>query len=300
VITVAGTVVPVQILHRLALGVEPRDHVTSARIGGIRVDEELPGPEPSDRRRLGLDPLTVPSTLRPFEPSGGRYKLRHGPRVRESFTLRVHDPLRRYVPRRFVVTLWPAADLAVADEDPPQGPFIPVLSRVVSPWLLPGAAYRLPRTVTAIRGRVTSAGRSVRWPRIRAHAPASGEVLGHTHGDERGEFLLLLPRGGGGFWPPADGLLPVELALTAAPSALPPPTAEQLAARQLDPLADLAEEPVPRSQNPPLPGDLDNPLLRGEAEPADYVESDPTARPVEVLQVGKVFLPPSPYEFLSP
>jgi hypothetical protein len=321
VITVAGTDVPVQILHRLALGVEPIDRVTRSPIGRVRVDEELPGPDPKDVHRLRIDPLSVPSPLRPFEPRGGRFKLRHGRGVRRAFSVRIHDPYRRYAPRRFDVTIWPTPDIrkrddvlgpgdendvAAIDEDPPTGPFIPVLSRVLRPWLLPGAAYALARATTGIRGRVVlgdTDGPAVRWVRIEAVRPVTGQVIGYAHGDERGEFLLLLGESGGGIWPPPGGSFPVDLVMSAAPSALRDPTPDELAARRLDPLVDLAKEPVPRSSNPPQPAELDNPLLRGEVAPAGYVQSATT--PSEALEVGKLGpstplgTSPPPYVFTS-
>jgi hypothetical protein len=139
--------------------------------------------------------------------------------------------------------------------------FMPVLSGGIPPastenirqaWLWPGAAYPVPSRATVLRGRIqreVEPGKlvPVPWTRVVITRPTGGPAdfaaetkLGHAHGDDRGEFLLLLGAEAlsGGvtlptkvavhvwvFLPPADTVfdparpldsLPLELAGTAA------------------------------------------------------------------------------------
>jgi hypothetical protein len=111
--------------------------------------------------------------------------------------IRMYDAARRFVPRRISYPL----PVAIASQGPP--------SRVRRPVLYPGAAYDVPQTATGIRGRVTWNQPAVnevpaRW--VRVEAAINGEVVGRAHGDDRGEFLLLLRSEAGGL-----GDLPVPL-----------------------------------------------------------------------------------------
>ena len=188
------------------------------------------------------------------------------------------------MPRRFAVDIWDLADV-VAGEPPPSGvltppaaaAYVPVRSRLFRPWLLPGAAYALPRGTTGIRGRLMLGPRTpVRWGRVTALG-AGPVVLGTAHGDDRGEFVLVLTETGVVGEPPPT--FDVELAVSG-----PDPT---LAPDPVDLLADLPVEPVARSANPPAPADLDSPLLRGEVVPAGHIASI-AARETYHVPVGEV------------
>jgi hypothetical protein len=75
------------------------------------------------------------------------------------------------------------------------------------PAFFPGAAYDTSDRVTGLRGRVlVSRGGNpptpVRWPRVaasldaaggRGPRPAGGATIAWAHGDQHGEFLLILP-----------------------------------------------------------------------------------------------------------
>jgi hypothetical protein len=290
------------VLHRLALAVEPIDAVTGLPAGRrARVGWE-PDRPPGPRSRPGrggppLDPLARPGT-RPLESNGTaafklRYTLGHGrragtirprvpagrpPATPPSVVVLVDDPSRRFVPRRFEMQLWTLAEAEAADRPTP-GAVVPARSRLLRPWLLPGAAYLTTRTATALRGRVaTPAGIPVPWLRVEALGPG-GLRVGFAHGDERGEFLLLVT-GTGTLVPPPPAQLGIELVISGPPAGAPPGP----------PL-----EPVPRSSAPPLPSDLDNPLLRGEALPAGYQVS--TTRPSLAVDLGRVSTQPSPFPF---
>lgn len=276
--TIETAVGTADVLHRLALAVETVDAVTHRPIR-VRTGREVPL-------------LLLGSVADPFWPcldletnGRGRSVLRHGPSVPALITIRFVDPSYRFVPRRFRIPLWTLADVAAADASPPSGPYIPVRSRLLRPWLLPGSAYELPRGTTGVRGRITRAGNPVRWARISASGP--GNVLvGWTHGDERGEFLLVITDTGL-LPPPAPSSINIDLVVSAGPQQ---PTTDQ------DRYTDLVVEQVPPSAVPPNANDLDNDVLRGVARPAGYVDS--TAIPTGVVaEIGAITTLPNDIDF---
>jgi hypothetical protein len=304
--TIRAGIGPVQVLHRLALGVEPVDAFTRAPIGrGVRIGREAPRP-PRRRRGTGpLDPLARRRDLALESNGTGRFKLRHGPELGEAATVvvRVDDPYRRYVPRRFEVAIWTFAEVTASEDwppttaspaKPPTGPFVATRSRLLRPWLAPGSTYALPRGTTGLRGTVTIGGRPLPWPRVDALGPGD-VVVGRAHGDERGEFLLVVT-GTGTLVPPPLTTLDVRVVLRGLRPSTPgdPPVPGALPAD--DPLVGLPLEPVARSANPPAPGDLDNPLLRGETPPVSYVPST-TPPPAVTLEIGRVRAVPAPFPF---
>jgi hypothetical protein len=109
------------------------------------------------------------------------------------------------------------------------------------PGLYPGAAYDLSGLATGLRARAVwrIAGKTVpaRWVRVRAER--AGQPLAHAHGDDRGEFLLLLGPDAGQFLPLA---LALDVIVMAPPQ--PPDLAALASALRKDPLADLPLEPV--------------------------------------------------------
>jgi hypothetical protein len=260
------------VLHRLALALEIRDALTSRPVTApVAVRRE------DSRRQL--------------TGSGGRFLLLFGPGIRDEADLRVTDATRQVVPRRFRIPLWSLADVEAADQEPP-GPYIQALSRLLRVWLSPGAAGLPGPGFTVIRGRIAHGTEPVRWARIAARGPG-GVIVGRAHGDERGEFLLPVT-GSGATPPPVPSQITVDLLVYArGPGGPPPPTAQELA---LDPLADLPLEAVPRSSSPPLPADLDNPLLRGVPLPPFYV---PSTAPVstQAVDVGDLLLLRTPLQF---
>lgn len=298
-----GTDIPVHAMHRLVLGARPFDAATGLPLARpVHVAEELPFAELGTERRRPRNPTAPPTNLRPFESAGtARFKLRLGPRVRRTFTVRVFDQDRHIVPRRFDVEVWgvpvpgqplPAAeDLAAADQVPPTAPFIPIASRLLQVWMYPGSAHVL-AGVTGIRGRVEHAGRPLRWVRVEAVRRGTNRIVGRAHGDERGEFVLVV-RQPSLVWPLSSSTFDVELVIHASPGALNAPTDVELEARRRDQLSDLIVETVPRTSVNHAAGELDNPQLRGDAVPATYVQSP--NRPVETLHVGQLATVPTPY-----
>ena len=254
--TIDTTVGTADVLHRLLLAVECVDAVLRRRLdAGIRIGREL------DSRLLapGHDPdwpcLNLPAA------GPGRAVLRFDYRtpVHTDLVFRIVDPARRFVARRLQLPPWQLTEILAAEQNPP---VVPAGSRLLRPWLSPGAGYRTPRGVTSIRGRVTRAGKPVRWARLTGLGPGN-QPVGWAHADERGEFLLVIDSTGT-LPPPAPDTLPVDLVVV-APSPAPP-----LPDPDTDQYADLVIETLARSANPPTPQDLDSDVLRGRSMPAGY------------------------------
>jgi len=254
-----------RILHRLSLALEVLDALSSQ-----------PAPAPIAVHR--------DDSRRQLSATGGRFVLLFsrlrlrtpydGAQTGGTASLRITDPSRQYVPRRFSIDLWPLDQVEAVDRTP-AGPYVPTLSRLLRVWISPGSAYLPGRGFSLIRGRVVRGIAPVRWPRVAARGPG-GVIVGRAHGDERGEFLLPITSLGA-MAPPAPSTLPVDLLVWARdPGGPPPVTDEELA---IDPLADLPVDQVGRSQAPPRPADLDSPLLRGEVLPPLYV---PSAQPFPI------------------
>ncbi len=232
-----------ELITRLAFGVEPIDALRGGRVTGpLRVTfDECPRPL---------------HTWRPFPPGvrlddvlpqmerhqSGRYARRYGRDTPEQIRLRISDSRRRYVPRRFIVAIATETTVTTAETDPAI-PDVAIAARVASIHLHPGANADVPGGVSAIRGRVRRAdGSPAPWVRVRANRTGTAEQFGFTHGDDRGEFLLVLatPPGTVGMSPDP---VAVELIVGVAPAVLPPP-ADPLVPI-VDPLWQLFEEPLP-------------------------------------------------------
>jgi hypothetical protein len=264
-----------RITHRLRLAVEVLDPLSSrpvtAPVAVRRDDSPRQLSATGDRGRFVLNfsrlqPRSADSSQRP----------------RRTAELRVTDPSRQYVPRRFSVPLRRLAEVEDADRVPP-GTFVPALSRVLRVWLSPGAAYQPGGGFTLLRGRVVRGTEPVRWPRVAAAQGPGQRIVGRAHGDDKGEFLLPITDLGTAGPLVTTAFLPVTLLVWArGPGGPPPPSAQELAA---DPLADLPVEAIASSAVPPTPADLDSPLARGEQLPPFYVPSTAPA-PVIGAEIG--------------
>jgi hypothetical protein len=291
----------VRVLHRLALGVEPVDALTRLPTGGaVRVGRELPSlPR---RFRRGSEPLDRLARRRDLalEHNGtGRFKLRHGPGLGSAtdVLIRVDDPWRRYVPRRFKVPIWTFEQVTACEARPPTGPFVATRSRLLRPWLLPGSAAALPQGTTGLRGQVTRAGVPLPWPRVEVVFDDGGVsvVLGRAHGDERGEFVVVVA-GDRTSVPLPLGEFDVRLVLYGPPPRKPDDPAAEGDLPADDPLVGLPLEQAVKPNNPPAGGDFDTPLLRGELLPDTYQPST-TPPPTVHLEVGRVSSGPKPFPF---
>jgi len=168
-------------VYRLALGLEPLDAVTSGRIAQP-LEVALDGP-PDVTPDTPPWPAPSPATGLYALPrhGSGRFVLLFDSKVDSPVTLRLVPADRRYVPRRMTFAF---LDEAAGGFD------APTWSRAWRPSLFPGAAYDVQQTATGVRGTVTSGGVPVRWTRV--EASIAGTVIGRAHGDDRGEFLLVL------------------------------------------------------------------------------------------------------------
>jgi hypothetical protein len=235
-----------EFLTRLAVGIEPRDPLTGFRVPfALRVSVDGK-PLPPPRRPAPAAPWWDPDDGRERIPRSDtcRHVLVFRKGTKDPLGVRVADPSRRYVPRRLALRLPTPASTG----------------RVVKPALYPGACYDVPAGALALRGRVKRGGEWMRWVRAEAVRTADAAVVGRAHGDERGEFLLLLEPAAVNT---AELEIPVDLKVTVyGPDTAPDPSAHPESAT--DPLWDLPLEEVP------LGGGTD--VLAGTALPAGYRE----------------------------
>ena len=241
----------VEHVDRLALGLEPRDAVSRLRPARL-VDIAVDGAP-----QLGQDPPAWPAPNavagRPAldRHGSGRYVLLFAPHLDAPVDIRLVPRDRRYVPRRLRFAIPDLGTVLAAEE---AGAGVPATSRAWGPALYPGAAYDVVDSQTTVRGRVTRGGSPVRWTRV--EAAADGHVIGRAHGDDRGEFLLVLGQNTGavGDLPPS---LPVTIDVYARDPALPVDPA--------DPLGDLPLETAAAA------GAATDDVSAGVALPDNYV-----------------------------
>lgn len=123
----------------------------------------------------------------------GRYTLHYYPGIAATVNLRIYDLNRTYVPRRLTAPIASLTDV-MQRPDYDASPYLE--NRTRAPALFPGAGYPL-HSGTGIRGRILRADSSpVRWAYIEARPLSTDDTipaLARARGDDRGEFLLLLP-----------------------------------------------------------------------------------------------------------
>jgi hypothetical protein len=241
-------------IWRLALGLEPRDAVSRLRIARP-VDVAVDGAPTFDVDTAPWPEQSAVTGLRRLTRHGsGRFALVFDPTVRTPLTVRLVPSDRRYIPRRLELAIVSEADVLAAES---AGDDVPTTSRVWRPVLFPGAGYDVAETATGVRGSVTHAGKPVRWTRV--EAAAQGQVIGRAHGDDRGEFLLVLGQNtGAGAVSDLTSPLPVTITVFARDPALP--------LQMQDALADLPVETAA------APGVTPDDVAAGVALPASYVQ----------------------------
>jgi hypothetical protein len=156
--------------------------------------------------------------------------------LKSPVTIRLFDASRRFVPRRLQYPI-----PAKVDDLPPP-------ARVRRPALYPGAAYDVSPNATGMRGRVTLKNSNdipARW--VRVLATINNKVVGVAHGDDRGEFLLMLQSQAGG---PGELPVPIVADVTVFRPSAPPLFAAN------DPLSDLPIEQVVGEPDDISPGNL--------------------------------------------
>lgn len=238
-------------IKRLALGLEPIDAELRLRVAHrieVTFDTaplQLPRP-PIDHHRTSL------------------HVVLYHPKLTSPVDLRFFDEARRFVPRRLRI---PILTRTVAETRPPA-------HRVRRPVLFPGAGYDVSTGATGLRGRVLRGGQPMRWARVEARLPGTGLLVGRAHGDDRGEFLLLI---GAEASPVGDLNPPLRVEVTVLGPAVPPvpPTPDR---PNIDPLWDLPLEQAA------VPGGAD-PVSAGESQPPNYTAS--IAQSVD-LEYGRI------------
>jgi hypothetical protein len=210
-------------VDRLALGLEPIDAPRGERVAWpleVAIDG-IPGTAGTAPDGISF-PDPIGSLRRITRHRSCRYVLLYKAGLKTTINLRFFDPHRRFAPRRISYPI-------PADINTPS-------PRVRRPAFFPAAGYAISESVTGMRGRVTWNQSGVnevpaRW--VRVEASINGQVVGRAHGDDRGEFLLLLNSAAGG-----QGDLPNPL--DAVVTVFGPPTPQPIAAG--DPLGDLPSE----------------------------------------------------------
>ncbi len=248
----------VEHVERLALGVEPTDPMRGLRIARplqVMLDG-IPTPLPRRLRPPGTGPFDMPDALaRLRRRNSCRFALLYRSGLTGPVALRLLDGSEHYVPRRLSITL----------PDPVAG------GRVCRPALYPGAAYDVVRSMPAVRGRVLRGDAPLRWARVLAQRLSDGVPVGVAHGDQHGEFLLLLDPGlvvGPALTPPLKVRVTVY-----GPAIAPDPAADPASA--LDPLWDLPLEAVD------LTADGDE-VLAGTKLPPGYVSHPGSSKDVVI------------------
>jgi hypothetical protein len=283
----AGLAVP---MHRLALAVLPIDAATGQRTDrGLRIGRETARSVESALRIGRRGGQASPAVSIPGGDGSGVVILH---RLTESAkaVVRIQDGRRRWVPRRIEIPLWSHADVEASDElvdlhtgviTAPHGPFVPPDSRVLAPWLLPGAAYPAPAATTGVRMRILRGGKPVRWARVEAFTGA-GTRIGWAHGDERGEALLLCTEMAA--FPAPGSTDTIPLALRVHSRNAPFTAAVQAMLDAGDPLADLPLERFPRRPIVP-PGGAASDLVAGITRPSGYGTAPDH---VVVIDIGRI------------
>jgi hypothetical protein len=253
---------------RLAAGILPVSALGGAPpLPGVRLAlERVPKPyqAPADAGAIGNYDVGIglPAVARH---GGGRFAITYSlPTLSSPVAVRVYDTERRYVPRRFRLPVPAESTVVAAEQAAEQSPWPAIPSRAFRPVLYPGANWGTQAGATAVRGRVARADGSVaRWTRVSAVDADHGYPVGWAHGDDRGEFLLVLTSSDDGLFTPGSALAHVTLTISARPV---PVTIDSPAQSQADPLWDLEVETVPP------PGSADT-VSDGRTPPADYSQS---------------------------
>lgn len=252
-------------IDRLALGLDPVDAQRLHRVArplSVRVERPpLATVLPAVARNpyaIGLKKSgkTPGNQVRVHRHSSCLHVLLYYAALVDSVDIRIFETLRQFVPRRFTIPLHTAA---TADG-------FAYTDRVRRPFLFPGAAYEVDSCATGIRGRVLRGGQPMRWARVEASLPGSGSIVGRAHGDDRGEFLLVI---GPNAIPIGDLVNPLTLQVTVyGPSPAPVPTTPKIPLE--DQFWDLPLE------TPPAPGITDT-VSSGESLPANYTANSTTS-----------------------
>lgn len=258
----------VETVWRLAAGLDP-----VSALGGA-------APVPS--LNLALERVPKPHPVPPGAGTIGNYEVGIGlPTVWRNTTgrfaitysvtaltapvvVRLYDTGRCYVPRRMSLPVPTEATVVAEEQTSESSPWPPIPSRAYRPALYPGAAYGPQAGATIVRGRVLRGDGSIaRWARVSATDAAHGYPVGWAHGDDRGEFLLVISSSDAELFSPTSSLAAVTLTISVRPT---PGVIDSPAQATTDPLWDLEVEPLPAPGSP-------DPVSDGRTPPADYSAS---------------------------
>lgn len=257
-----------RIVH-LALGIEPIEANSGLRAPSsvdVRI-EQFPRPVHEWRTWRPGETLSPYLRVMPRRETG-RFALLYHQRSTTTIPLRLVDNLRsrlpganpgrfgvgqgrRIVPRRVSITI-PAEAAVLAAEADPATPPVPIWQRTFPLGCFPGATAALPPGATVIRGRIErddGTGRMVpvRWARVRG-ANAADDDIGWAHGDDRGEFVLVIGRSDNDIVSPPDPLAVTLSVGHTDPPPTPDPADPHLAT--IDPFWDLPVETVTAAVDP--------------------------------------------------
>jgi hypothetical protein len=265
----------VEVVHRLALGIEPLDAQRGRRLSyplQVGYDKPQAGSKrpPIERHNSNLFVLRYqPGVAERVLPPGSieRVDLRFFD-LSEPFYKSENDR-RRIVPRRLSIPILKLVDVE-GQESIDRKDFT---RRIRRPVFFPGAAYDFSGASTGMRGRVVRDHKPMRWARVRATLNGTTLIVGRAHGDDRGEFLLLLNANvlTGSAWPDK---LEIEVSVS-GPATAPPPPPSALG----DPFWDLPLETLA------APGD-DDPVAKGEQNPTQPLYQEVIKR-VITFTLGK-------------
>ena len=259
----ADSFTAIRIQHRLAFGLRVGDGVrTQAWPAG-----PLAGPPPFEPAEVsalaewpgepGTPQRPVPLSWRPMlgGSTRGRFRVLHPVHPDDKqVTVRLIEPLRRYVPRRVSLDFPSLSDVLIAEAAGLSAP------RAWTVLLWPGARHPAHGAATGLRGRaVDPTSAPVPWVRVRAATVTGDFTLGIAHGDDRGEFLLLLGAGR------HSEAVPKAQSFTITVTVWVPPKIGGDTGYPGDPLAALPVEPLTAGQ----------PADDGATPPASYAKVTP-------------------------
>lgn len=242
-------------VFHLALGIEPLDALSGQRLTrSVDVRPEEFGSPLADWRRWRPGETLTSALPRMHRHASGRFVRRYDAITPAQVTVRIVDDLvevrrrgagqgRGIVPRRLRIGLPSRTEVVDAEADPNTSP-IPRWRRAFSIGCFPGADADLASRSTVLRGTVVrqlnGVDVPVRWARVRG-TNADNDVVGWAHGDDRGEFVLVVNVGDNDIGVPTN---PVPVTVTIG-AQLPPPAAPADPMRVVrDPLWDLPVETI--------------------------------------------------------
>jgi len=286
-----------RVLH-LAVGIEPRDATSGRRLDGpvdVRFEHH---PSPLHRWRNWRPGETLTAVLPPMRRHrSGRFARTYDRDIPTTIDLRVVDggrvgstPIpghgRRVVPRRLRLTIADEGAVLAAEADATSPP-LARWRRVFPIVMFPGAAAPLTARSTVLRGRILRRPDPARpetvpvpWCRVRA-TNADGDEVGWAHGDDRGEFVLVVGQTANDIVVPNDPLS-VTLTIGAVIPPMAPDPADPLRP-DVDPLWDLPVETVVASAIPDI-----EPTISGRSFLQGQVQLSPLfpAQPID-LPLGR-------------